>query len=286
VNYNLDDAFGPRDRRLWRLYLKAVPVYDLIVVVREENPAEALAMGAKRVLRVFRSADEAAHAPRALDKADWERWGSDVVFVGGWMSERGPFLAELVRRGVPLTVYGDYWQRAAEWPVLRSRWRGPGLHKPEEYAKAIQCSKVCLGLLSKGNRDLHTQRSMEIPYLGGLLCAERTSEHLSLYREHEEALFWDSAEECAEKCLRMLHDPQRRNSIAACGQLRCLNNLTTNEHVLAEILQKTFPTSVFHDRAHPAGISTEHSAPQMGGCPRNAHPSRLTTIPQPLRFHP
>ena len=249
VNYNIDDPFGQRDRRLWRLYLKAVPEYDLVAVVREENIAEALAMGARRVLRVFMSGDEVAHAPRALNSDDWAQWGSEVVFVGTYMRGRGSFLAELVRRGVPLAIYGSLWERAREWPVLRFCWRGPGLTDASEYAKAIQCSKVSVGLLSKENRDLHTTRSMEIPYLVGLLCAERTAEHLSLYREGEEAVFWSSSEECAEQCFRMLRNPQLRDSIAARGRIRCLNNRMGNQDVLTAILEEALP---MRDKARDA----------------------------------
>jgi hypothetical protein len=238
LNYNLDDPFGSRDRHLWRIYRKAVPLYDLIVVVRQENPAEARSLGARRVLKVLRSADEVAHAPRQLDNADWGRWGSDVIFVGTWMPERGPFMAELARRGVPLTIYGEYWHRAKEWPVLARYWRGPGLYQSDDYAKAIQCSKVCLGLLSKENRDLHTTRSMEIPHLGGLLCAKRTTEHCLLYKENEEAIFWSNAEECARKCFQLLSDTELRVGIAARGRNRCISNLTTNERVLSAILHE------------------------------------------------
>jgi len=74
--------------------------------------------------------------------------------------------------------------KIAEKPRIPS-WRGPGLEAAEEYAKANQCVNVNLGLLSKGNRDLTTQRSHEILHLGGILCAERTPERTELYREHE-----------------------------------------------------------------------------------------------------
>jgi spore maturation protein CgeB len=202
-----------------------------------------MAAGAQRVLRVWMSADEVAHAPRILGPDDWKRWSSDVVFVGTWMTERGPFMAELVRRGVPLTIYGDEWQKAPEWPILRASWRGSGLYDPDEYCKAIQCSKVCLGLLSMGNRDLHTSRTFEIPYLGGLLCAQRTSEHIQLYHENEEAVFWNSPQECADVCRQMLNNPELRMSIAANGRKRCLQNKTTNEAVLSAILKHAYAHS-------------------------------------------
>lgn len=238
VNYNLDDPYGKRDGQKWRHYLGAVSSYDLVVVVRECNVPEARQLGAKDVMLVDRSADEVAHARRDLTPQDLERWSSDVVFIGTWMPERGPFLSEVVRRGVPLTIYGDRWDRAAEWEALKPHWRGPGLYKDEEYSKALQSAKVCMGLLSVGNRDDCTQRSFEVPYLGSVLCAQRTGEHLRLYREGSEAVFWSTAEECAQKCTELLTNPDLRAQIAESGRARCLQNETTNEKVLSKILDR------------------------------------------------
>jgi spore maturation protein CgeB len=236
VNYNVDDPYGTRDGNRWSLYLKSVRFYDLIVVVRDCNVPEALARGARNVLRVHRSADEIAHAPTKVSEQERRTWASEVVFVGTWMPERGPFLTRLIQLGVPLSIYGGRWQKAPEWDILRPCWRGPALEKEEDYAMAIQCAKVSLGLLSKGNRDLTTQRSFEIPHLSGVLCAERTPEHTQLYRENEEAVFWSSPEECAEKCLQLLQDEYLRKQLAMNGRKRCLKNGTTNEAVMAQIL--------------------------------------------------
>jgi spore maturation protein CgeB len=236
VNYNLDDPYGTRDGKRWRLYLQSAPFYDSLAVVRDCNVLEAKAAGARNVFRVHRSADETAHAPREITDADHATWASEVAFIGTWMPERGPLLERLLKLGIPLTIYGDRWGKAKEWPILRSHWRGGVLHEDNDYAKAVQCAKVCLGLLSKGNRDLTTQRSFEIPHLGSVLCAERTAEHADLYREDEEAVFWETPEECAEKCLRLLRDEQLRKQIARRGRHRCLQNRTTNEAVLRELL--------------------------------------------------
>jgi hypothetical protein len=105
------------------------------------------------------------------------------------------------------------------------------------YALAIQSAKVCLGLLSKGNRDLHTTRSMEIPSLGGVFCAERTEDHLAIYKEGEEAVFWSSAEECAAKCRALLADEAWRRSVAEKGRQRYLKNGWTNMKVAERILR-------------------------------------------------
>ena len=236
IGYNQDDPFGRRDRGSWSLFLRTVPFYDLLVVLRDVNVPEAYARGAKKVLRVFFAADEAAHAPRLLTPDDHTRWDSEVLFIGTWMEKRGAFLADLIRRGVPLSIYGNRWQRAAEWPLLRHAWKGPGTATDDDYAKAIQCSKVCLGLLSKGNRDLHTTRSLEVPLLGGVLCAERTVEHQQLYREGEEAMFWSDAAECADACRKLLEDEDLRRRIAERGRVRNLANGHANEKIESAIL--------------------------------------------------
>jgi spore maturation protein CgeB len=237
INYNVDDPYGARDGHRWRLYRAAVPVYDLIVVVRDCNVSEAYAAGASRVMRVHRSADEVAHAPRVCSPEEHAQWGSEVAFVGTWMPERGPFMARLVKLGLPLAIYGDRWHKAPEFPILRAFWRGAGLYD-DNYAKVIQCAKVNLGLLSKGNRDLTTQRSFEIPYLGGVLCAERTPEHCALYKENEEAIFWDSPEECARKCRLLLDDAGLRAKISLNSRRRCEQNGTMNQIVLQRILDE------------------------------------------------
>jgi spore maturation protein CgeB len=235
VNYNVDDPFGPVNTRHWRTFLAAVPQYDLLVVVRRSNVSEAYAYGARRVVQVWRSYDEEDHEPRELTRADVQRWRTEVLFVGTWMPERGPFLLELLLRGVPLSIFGSRWRKAREWRQLEPAWRG-GYLIGDDYARAIQCARVTLGLLSKQNRDLHTTRSLEVPALGGLFCGERTIEHLSLYEEGVEAVFWGDAAECAEKCLSLLADAERRNAIAAAGHRKVLSLDVSNEKVISQVL--------------------------------------------------
>lgn len=235
LNYSIDDPLGPRDGRRFQAYRLALPHYDLAVVVRQENVAEARAAGARAVLRVFRSADEATHAPRPLSAEDRRRWDSEVLFLGTWMPERGPFLLALAQAGVPLTIRGSNWHKAPQWPALQRFWKG-GAIAGDDYARAIQCARVNLGLLSKGNRDLHTTRSLEIPAVGGLLCAERNDEHRSMYREGEEAVFWDTPAECIAACRALLRDDAMRLRIAVNGRARLLRNGHCNEPVMARIL--------------------------------------------------
>jgi len=234
VNYSIDDPLGPRDGARNRVYRQSVPYYDLCVVMREKNVDEAQALGAKKVMRVFMTADEITHAPRDLSEEDYKKWSSEVLFVGTWMPERGSFLLELIKLGVPLTLRGSSWQRSPEWHELKKYWK-PAVFG-DDYAKAIQCAKINLGLLSKGNRDLHTTRSSEIPSLGGLLCSERTSEHSEMYEEGKEALFWSDSAECASICKLALADEDSRQAIIKAGLERVKRNGQFNEVMLIKIM--------------------------------------------------
>lgn len=238
INYAVDDPFGPQDGMRFFNYRRAVPLYSLLVVVRKENVTEAKQAGAHRVVQIWRSADEIAHAPRTLSMEEKQTYSSEVAFVGTWMPERGPFMTELIRCGVPLSIWGDHWQKAPEWSIIKPCWRSPGLQDDKAYSAAILSAKICLGLLSKGNRDRHTQRSLEIPSLGGLLCAERTSEHLTLYEEGVEAVFWHNAEECASICKKLLAQDECRKVIARRGHERALRNNLFNEPIMASIIEQ------------------------------------------------
>lgn len=237
VSYSIDDPLGRRDGARFSVYRRHLSHFDLCVVVRQQNITEAYERGARAVMRVFMSADEVTHAPRRLTAEDRQHWAAEVQFLGTWFPERGQFLLKLLRLGVPLQIRGSNWDRAPEWPELRAHCR-LGELTGDAYAKAIQCARVNIGLVSKGNRDQHTTRTMEVPALGALLCAERTIEHRSLYAERQEALFWSDSEECAAMCRYALEDEERRLAIAAAGRERLRKNGHYNQQVLAQILER------------------------------------------------
>lgn len=239
INYCCDDPFGGRDGHKWNMYLRSLRYHDLTVVMRTTNLAEARKHQARQVARVFMSYDPVAHAPVKMNSEERLSWSSEVVFVGSWMPERGPFMARLLEEGIPLSIWGNSWHEAPEWERLRSAVRGPAVWGAD-YVKPLQCAKVALGLLSKGNRDLHTQRSAEVPYIGGaIFCAERTTEHSDMYCDGEQALFWSSPEECARACRMILADTVRRDRMAAAARERVqqlgLSNDTMMDWILNQI---------------------------------------------------
>ena len=106
----------------------------------------------------------------------------------------------------------------------------------EEYVEAVQGASVAIGLVSEQNADEHTNRSVEIPAIGTLLCAARTPQHLQLYVEDAEAVFWRDADECIGKCRALLADPSRRAAVAAAGHARMIASRNWNEQLMRRVL--------------------------------------------------
>jgi spore maturation protein CgeB len=237
VLFNHDDPSGKRDGARFNTLRAAISAYDLCMVVRPFNVDEFKQLGARVVTRSYMSYDEARHAWTPQPGPVPPQFDNDVVFIGRNMNNEGrdDLMLHLVEQGIKPAIWGDNWQASRHWARLQPFWKG-GSISGADYVNAMHHARICLGMLSKGNRDEHTTRSMEIPYAGGLLCAERTSEHLALYREGQEAVFWSSPPECAEQCKRLLADPALIERIKQAGRARVLANKVGNEDLCRSAL--------------------------------------------------
>lgn len=230
--YQIDDCTGRRDGQRFACLRGALGQYDLCVTVRACTELEMRAMGARRTLRVWMTYDEVAHRPCQTSRRE-----ASIGFIGTLIPGEGRdrLLLHLRQGGIPLALWGARWSRSRHWRRLRSCYRGPFV-SGSALSAAMAEPAACLGLLSQGNRDLHTTRSLEVPYAGGLLCAQRTSEHALLYDEGEEALFWSDAEECRRQCRRILanHAHAERMRVAGCRRIR--RHGLGNEDICRQIL--------------------------------------------------
>jgi hypothetical protein len=241
ILYNNDDPTGNRDGNRFKTLLKSISYYDLCVVRKEKKEADYELYKAKKVYKVFMSYDEVAHLPFNQQIDIPKEFISDVAFIGTWMrfEKRDEFLMKLIAAGLKISIWGDRWEKSPYWHSLKKYYKGKSL-SGREYVAAIQGAKICLGFLSKGNSDLHTRRSVEIPFSGGLLCAQRTSLHQEMYIENKEALFWDDANECAAICKQILLNENLREQIRQSGMEKVRALEVGNENICKNIINEIF----------------------------------------------
>ncbi len=241
VLINHDDFFSQFKYNTSPTLIKALPYYNYIFCTKEVNVDEVKKYNKAAEMFLFAFYPR-IHYPPNHNSEDESMWSSDVVFVGNAYQQRIKQLEYLVtniNHPIRLKIYGLNWERMLSsgsplWKHIQKR-----ALMPAEMQKAIYYAKVSLGFLCKENRDDYTQRSFEIPAIGGLLLAERTNRHKKLYKEDSEAVFFDSNdfEELLNKLRLLLDDDKKRKSIAKNGHQKVWSSNHTYKNRLDRIFE-------------------------------------------------
>lgn len=214
-------------------FLECIPLYDIHFTTKSYILEEMKKLGAKRIVFTNQFYESTYHHIFNLTVDDMNHLGGDVGFIGMWEKERCDSILYLVSHGIKVKVFGGgKWNKYKNVPNLTIC---PPIFSTD-YSKALQAFKISLCFLRKMNFDQQTTRTMEIPGCGGFLLAERTKEHLSLFEEGKEAVFFSSNEELLEKCRYYLSHNDERIAIAKAGHNRCLDSGYSNEFGIKKIL--------------------------------------------------
>ena len=109
------------------------------------------------------------------------------------------------------------------------------------YSKIIQCSKIALSFPSQENLDDITNKSLEIPAIGTLLCAFKTNIHKKIFIENKEAVFFKNEKECYKKCKDLLLNVNKLKKIAYRGHIKVTRVLKPDyESAVKKIISKLF----------------------------------------------
>ena len=234
VFFSEDDMTLASNQSAW--FRKSLPFYDLVVTTKSQNAREAElpALGARRVFYVAKTFDPNLHRPLEVSGEDRQRLGAPVGFIGTFEEPRAKALLTLARSGLDVRVWGNGW---AEWTGRHARLtvENRAIYG-EEYVRALCATDVNLGFLRKASRDLHTDRSVEIPACGAFLLAERTDEHLELFEEGREAEYFGDLLELTTKTHHYLAHPDLRREIARAGRGRALESDYAHGAALRRIL--------------------------------------------------
>lgn len=234
VTHNHDNPFQDGRRwTLWRHYHRTARLAHVNFVDRPADVPLAQRMGIPNPQVMLPYYVEGLHRPPGEVPPDFR---NDVVFVGHYEHDgRAEPLNYLARQGVSVRIYGPLWERAPLDPALR-QWISHAIIG-EDYVRAVAGAKIALVFLSGRNKDVYTTRCFEIPACGTAMVAPRTKELQAMYREGEEAVYFDSKEELLAKVRWLLEDDEARNRIAKAGRQRCLQDGHSNIHRGAQIIE-------------------------------------------------
>ncbi|MBI3543219.1 MAG: glycosyltransferase [Deltaproteobacteria bacterium] len=177
----------------------------------------------------------------------------DVSFIGQAYGERPEWMAELVKRGIDVHVFGQGWKRFCEPRVVAAARRlkrgltggapAPRVRLPRRLVggvlddralvEAYSRSKINLGFATVGSthetgkRIVQVRlRDFEIPMSGGFYIAERFDELGEFFEFGKEIETYSSREELADKIRFYLGNTEARERIRHAGRERCLRHHT------------------------------------------------------------
>lgn len=224
IFYSIDDQFNPANKG--KNFDSLIKLYDVIITSKSFNVGEyEEKYSLTNVMYLPQAACPSEFFPINHEKRNV------CTFTGFYEMERFVSISKLAAN-VPVCVYSDdlRWKNDPRIRLGEGRWGA-------RYNETIAESVINLGFLRKENRDQHTQRSIEIPMAGGLLLAERTSEHLELFEEGKEAEFFESDSELIEKSTYYCANPKMAHKIGRSGRKRCFDSGYTYEDRLRKLFE-------------------------------------------------
>ncbi|MDD5449791.1 MAG: glycosyltransferase [Candidatus Omnitrophica bacterium] len=228
INYLTDDPFNSAHKAGW--FMKGLPFYDVIFSPRRSNIEDLKKTGCKKVEYLQFGYNPYVHYPEAPSAAaEFLKFETDMVFIGGADRDRLPFIKAVINSGIKIAIYGGYWEKNPYTMVYSQ-----GLAAPEVMRKAIGGAKVALCLVRRANRDGHSMRTFEIPAMGGCMLAEDTEEHREIFgSDGEYVIYFRTPDEMVHKAQFLISNEKERRRLAeACHSLIIKKNNTYKDRLV------------------------------------------------------
>lgn len=205
---------------------KCIPLYDLIFTTKTFGINDINnKYGVRNTYFIPHGFDPEVHRKLPLSEKELQTFGCDASFIGTWSAKKEKYLTVLKNKlpSLNLNIWGSQWERSSSEAIRASIRSIPVVG--DLYALAIQCSAVNLGILSEqvpgaSSGDLITSRTFHIPAASGFMLHERNAESVLYFRDEEEAVFFDTPDDMAEKAAYYLQNEGRRKAICEAGQKR------------------------------------------------------------------
>lgn len=220
VHFTPDIAIQIKGTQHSPIFHQAIPAYNTVITMKDFEAPMYSELGAAHTIYM----DQAVNHKRLFPRIDIGKGQkARIGFIGHFEPHYLNTVRAIARSGLDVKARGPGWDKPHRRfnPAYRAYNAGGPIYG-EEYAKQINRMGIGLGLLSKLGPEIVTTRSLEIPACGTFLLAERTKKHQEMFREGEEAEFFDSTDELLGKAQFYVKHAGARERIAAAGHQRFL----------------------------------------------------------------
>lgn len=234
IQHNTDDI-KYSNQGFQKYFYPSIPFFDIHITSNTFNLEELKDLGANDVMHMELAYNHQLHKPIDLSPEEFERYKTDVSFIGHWEPNTEKYIVALRERGIQVRLLGTGWKNAFDRQLKYTNIEGVF---GEEYVKAIRASKINLCFVSAWNRNLTSARSFEIPACRSFMLAIRNEAHAAYYVEGKEVELFSDEEECAVKIKYYLEHEDERKIIADAGYRRCISSGYSDLERMRDIMEK------------------------------------------------
>lgn len=168
IFYCADNPFLKRDKKRWNLVKEIINKFDLVIFQQKNR---------EKYIKQYKIKNFVTILPPYFKKNHYKKSKKsikDIVFVGTWFKERGIFFYKLLKLGLKVDIYGNRWDKDKHYYKYLKKNINLKFYKAHQVRDIINNYKIALALYSKENDDDISNRSIEIPASGGLICSENS----------------------------------------------------------------------------------------------------------------
>lgn len=202
------------------------PAYDYVFTNSIECVPRYKAIGVENVEYIPFGCDPEIHHTVNLSEKDFNRYKSDICFVGAQYPNRINTLSSL--KNFNLQIWGPNWGEKHVPKELQQKWGGRPA-RLNEMAKIYSASKIALNIPLTENHI--NMKLFEITGCGAFMITSRMSGLDQLFRIGKEVICYESGQELVELIEYYLDNPEEREEIAKRGQERAHRDHTIEQRM-------------------------------------------------------
>lgn len=206
--YCADNPFVSRDKKRWFFVKNNIKYFDQVIFQQKNREKYVEKFKIKNFITILPPYFKDYHYKSYLKNPPKE-----IIFLGTWFPERGKFFYNLKKKGLNFDIYGNRWQKDKNYYKYLKDNINLKYISAKNVSRVISKYKIAIALYSKENFDDLSNRTVEIPVAGALICSQKTQTITKIFKENKEAIFFNNYQECYKKCQHLLNNLKKINFI-------------------------------------------------------------------------